>query len=129
MQKRINNQTETGVNLELTNTFCKTTIKKEVKNLKEIAKESSYKEKLKYNHVLDIKLKNESVPRRQKAFITNAKASKEIKNSFNKFSKGSIPKNFRSDNKNLPISFLSTVENYANKTNILNKAVNFFSKK
>ena len=129
-------QAEIGVKLklELSDPSCKKSIRKEVKNLLEtfsvIAKESSKREKPQHNHVLDIKLKNEVLPRHKKAITPNTIISKTKENIFNKLSKGSIPKTIYKDKNNLPISsFLPTVKSCANKTIKLTKAVILFSKK
>ena len=76
-------QSETGVKLKLepSNPSCKKTIKKEVKKIletfPEIEKESSNREKSKHNHVFNVKLKNEVLPRYKTDITTNSIISKE----------------------------------------------------
>ena len=127
-------QSETGVKLKLepSNPSCKKTIKKEVKKIletfPEIEKESSNREKSKHNHVLNVKLKNEVLPRYKTDLTKNSIISKEKeKNICNKLLKENIPKTINRNNNGLQTSLSSTDEDYAKKIDKLVKTVEVFS--
>ena len=95
-KEKIITQAETAVKLKLefSNPSCKNAIKTEVKKhlelLPEITKELSYKEKPKHTHFINVKLKNEVLPRHKKTVLANAITSKGKELGF--LPKESIPK-------------------------------------
>ena len=85
-------------------------MKKILETFPEITKESSNREKPKHNNVLNIKPKNEVLPRYKKEITTNSIISKEKENIRIKLLKVSIPKTINRDNNGLQKSLSSTNE-------------------